>query len=566
MMPRLSFSSITLAAALALAPVTQAQAQASAGSYLAARHASFFADFDKAVIYYIRALAQDPQNPVLLENAISAYVGLGKFPQANTLASRMSEVGIQSQVASIVGSAVLVKDGAFDTLVLKHRDGGGIGPLVDGLLLAWGLVGQGNITDAFAQFDSLGEAPGLKNFAMYHKALALTSVGDLESADALFSGREAGPLRSTRRGALAHVEILSQLDRNDDAIDLIDNVFGESLDPGLQVTRMALAGGQTLPLTMARTVQDGASEVFYSVASALQGEASPSYALLYSRAAEFLREDHIEALLMSAEFLEELEQFDLANATYDRVPREDPAFHAAELGRAAALRQAGRDDAAIEVLRQLTETHGQLPAVHITLGDTLRYLERYDEASEAYDAAIALYVDEKPNQWFAYYVRGITHERIGEWPAAEADFRKALDLNADQPQVLNYLGYSMVEQDINLDEALEMIEKAVAARPNSGYIVDSLGWVLFRMGKYQEAVVHLERASELEAVDPIVNDHLGDAFWAVGRKIEAEFQWHRALSFDPTEDDAKRIRRKLEVGLDKVLEEEGTAPLQLAAD
>jgi len=565
-MPRFSISSLALAAVVALAPITSAQAQASAGSYLAARHASFYADFDKAVIYYIRALAQDPQNPVLLENAISAYVGLGKFEQADVLARRMQEVGIQSQVASLVESAALIQAEDYDATVLKHTDGGGIGPLVDGLLLSWGLVGQGKFTDAIAQFDALSEQPGLKNFAMYHKALALVSVGDLEGADGLFSGRDAGPLRGTRRGALAHVEVLSQLDRNKDAIDLIDSVFGESLDPGLRATRMALMDGQTIPLSMVRNVQDGAAEVFYSVASALQGEASPSYALLYSRAAEFLRPDHIEALLMSAEFLEELEQFDLANATYDRVPREDPAFHAAELGRAAALREADRDDAAIEVLRQLTETHGQLPAVHISLGDTLRYLERYEEASEAYDAAIALYEEDQRSQWFAYYVRGITHERIGEWPAAEADFRKSLDLNANQPQVLNYLGYSMVEQDINLEEALAMIETAVAARPDSGYIVDSLGWVLFRMGKYQEAVGHLERASELEAVDPIVNDHLGDAYWAVGRRIEAKFQWHRALSFDPTEEDAKRIRRKLEVGLDKVLEEEGAPPLQLAAD
>jgi len=287
---------------------------------------------------------------------------------------------------------------------------------------------------------------------------------------------------------------------------------------------------------------------------------------LYSRAAEHLRPDHIEAILMSAAFLEELEQYDLAKATYDRVPRDDPAFHAAELGRAAALRRAGREDAAIEVLRQLQETHGELPTVHVTLGDVFRRLERYDEAGAAYDKAINLFASESRNQWFAYYVRAITRERTDRWAEAETDFRKALELNPNQPQVLNYLGYSLVEKNIKLEEALAMIEKAVEAEPNSGYIVDSLGWVLFRMGKYDQAVGHLERAAELEAVDPIVNDHLGDVFWAVGRKIEAEFQWNRALSFEPTEEDAKRIRRKLEVGLDAVLEEEGEPALQLAAD
>ncbi len=165
---------------------------------------------------------------------------------------------------------------------------------------------------------------------------------------------------------------------------------------------------------------------------------------------------------------------------------------------------------------------------------------------------------------------GLSHERTDEWSDAEADFRKALELRPDQPQVLNYLGYSFVEMRINLDEALDMIERAVAAEPDSGYITDSLGWVLYRLGRYEEAVVHMERAVELMPVDPVINDHLGDVYWAVGREREAEFQWHRALSFiDPeetTEADPDRIRRKLEVGLDAVLEEEGAPPLQVAND
>ncbi len=174
------------------------------------------------------------------------------------------------------------------------------------------------------------------------------------------------------------------------------------------------------------------------------------------------------------------------------------------------------------------------------------------------------------SQWFSYYARGISHERLGDWPNAEADFRMALELNPGQPQVLNYLGYSMVENNINLDEALEMIEDAVAARPDSGFIVDSLGWVLYRLGRFEEAVGHMERATELMPVDPVVNDHLGDVYWSVGRKTEAQFQWMRALSFidDSTAADAKpdRIRAKLSQGLDAVLAEEGEKTLQVAND
>ena len=189
----------------------------------------------------------------------------------------------------------------------------------------------------------------------------------------------------------------------------------------------------------------------------------------------------------------------------------------------------------------------------------------------AYDKALELTDETARTLWFLHYVRGISHERLGNWPEAEADFRAALEIRPDQPQVLNYLGYSLVEKQIKLDEALEMIERAVAARPDSGYIVDSLGWVLYRLGRYDEAVGHMERAVELMPVDPVVNDHLGDVYWAVGRYREAEFQWKRALSFiDPddviSEADPDRIRSKLEVGLDQVLSNEGAPPLKVAND
>jgi len=293
---------------------------------------------------------------------------------------------------------------------------------------------------------------------------------------------------------------------------------------------------------------------------------------LYSRTAEYLRDDHIDALLLSAGLLEQMEQFELATKTYARVAADDPAYHAAELGRAEALRRADKPDAAIEVLQALTKSHGDLPIVHSSLGDALRSQEDYEGAVASYDAALALYDGAaERTQWFIYYARGISHERLSDWPKAEADFRKALELNPDQPQVLNYLGYSLVEKQVKLDEALDMIERAVAARPDSGYIVDSLGWVLFRLGRYEEAVGHMERATELMPIDPIVNDHLGDVYWSVGRHLEARFQWKRALSFvdygDASQEaDPVRIRRKLEVGLDQVLQEEGAPPLRVADD
>ena len=207
----------------------------------------------------------------------------------------------------------------------------------------------------------------------------------------------------------------------------------------------------------------------------------------------------------------------------------------------------------------------------MSVGDLSRQMERFSDAVTAYDRAIAIYEELAQEQWFVHYARAISLERLGDWPKAEAGFRKALELNPDHPQVMNYLGYSLVEKQIKLDEALDLIERAVAAEPNSGYIVDSLGWVLYRLGRYDEAIVHMERAAELMPIDPVVNDHLGDVLWAVGRYNEAEFQWKRALSFvdeeNPSPDvNPDRIRRKLEIGLYDVLQEEGAEPLRVVEE
>ena len=328
----------------------------------------------------------------------------------------------------------------------------------------------------------------------------------------------------------------------------------------------ALEAGEVLTFDIVTSASDGMAEVFQSVASALNGDAADQYTLSYIRTADYLRPGDTDTILLMASLLEQLDQYDLATRAYDQVARDDPSFHAAEMGRAEALRRAGRSDAAIKVLQQLAESHAEIALVHQTLGDALRRLERYDEASQAYDQAVALHEIPDRQHWILYFARGITHERSDRWPLAEADFRLALELSPDQPQVLNYLGYSLVELRQNLDEALGMIESAVQARPDDGYITDSLGWVLYRLGRFDEAAVHMERAAQLTPTDPIISDHLGDVYWAVGRTLEARFQWRRAMSFDPEEDDVIRIRRKLEVGLDRVLEEEGAAPLAVAND
>lgn len=569
MLHRLMTSAAVLAVSLTMAG--PGSAQSNSGAYLAARSAAMQSDFEQAASYFTQALARDPRNSSLMESVVVSQLALGRVDRAVPVAQALLNLGQPSQIAQLVLTANMILEEDYEGLLATTPEGEGVGPLVDGLIKAWALMGAGRVNDALAAFDSVSEEPGLQGFALYHKAMALASVGDFEGAEEIFSADTTGAVVQTRRGVLARAEILSQLDRAAEALELLQRMFNGATDPEIEQVIAALNQDTPVPFRHITSVRDGFAEVFYSVAAALRSEAGPEYTILYAQVALTLRPDHVDGLLLTADLFETLEQYAQAIAVYKRVPANDPAYHAAELGRADALHRSDRPEASIEVLEQLARSHGHLATVHSALGDALRQQDRFAEAVAAYDKAAALVDDRGGPSWFLYYARAICHERLENWEAAEADFRSALEINPGQPQVLNYLGYSLVEKQIKLDEALEMIERAVAASPDSGYIIDSLGWALYRLGRYEEAVPHMERAVELMAVDPVVNDHLGDVYWAVGRKREAEFQWTRALSFvdedDPmSEAKPERIRRKLQVGLDAVLAEEGAEPLQVARD
>ncbi|MCL3881820.1 tetratricopeptide repeat protein [Marivita sp. GX14005] len=560
---------IAMIALLGFAFASGAGAGTLSGDYLAGRQASFDGDIEAAARHYGRAIMHDPENPTILERAALAEISLGNIPRAAELAVAITGDGQRSQVAHMALVAQTAADQDYATLAEMLSDQRGVGPLVDGLLLAWATLGTGDMSAALGTFDEIAAQQGMRGFALYHKAIALASVGDFEGAVTILDQAGASGMQMTRRGVMAHAEMLSQLERNEEALALLDQVFGQDLDPGLRDMKSALEAGTAMPFTHIRSAKDGLAEVFYTLAAALATEANDEFTLLYARVAEYLRPNHVDAILLTAGLLDDLGQSELAVKAYGRVPVDHPAYHAAELGRAAALSDSDKTDAAIEVLERLSKTHASEPVVHSTLGDMMRRLERYEDAVSAYSRALELVEKRGDTEWFLHYARAISYERIGNWDKAEADFRAALELNPEQPQVLNYLGYSLVEKQIKLDEALDMIERAAAARPESGYIMDSLGWVLYRLGRYEEAVTHMERAAELMPVDPVVNDHLGDVYWAVGRKTEARFQWRRALSFasfgtNAEEVDPDRIRAKLSAGLDKVLADEGKKPLQVA--
>lgn len=537
-------------------------AQAELGAYLAGRQAAVANDFAAGTRYFGTALQADPGDPVLLESTLTSFVALGDFDKAEVMARDMVRRRLPSQIADLVINVADAKTGNWYGIFEALESGRSVGPLVDGLTQGWAHMGSGNIRRALAQFDQVIETDNMTTYGITHKAYALASVGDFDGAEALFSARP--DMQYSRKSAIAHIEILSQLGRNPQALALLDDIFGTQPDAAVAALRAALVSGQAVPFAAVPTPQAGLAEVYITVAGLMQTDTPDTFTLLFARAATALAPDDTPAVLMTAGLLEDLGQYDLANAAYTGVARDDPAFASAELGRADVLRAAGKRDAALEVLEALARAYPDMPRVFAAKGNLLREADRPGDAKAAYTRALALYDDSAPAKWVVFYARGIANHQLDLWPEAEADFRAALALQPANPQVLNYLGYSLVERGEKLDEALAMIERAVAALPDNGAIVDSLGWVLFRLGQYDDAVEILERAATLEPVDPVINDHLGDVYWAVGRSIEARFQWQRALSFNATEADAQRIRDKLDRGLDLVLIDEGKDPIRLA--
>jgi len=560
------------AVVLSIAIAGPLAAQSAAGAYLAGRSAAVNSDYKEAAQYYTQALARDTQNVELMESATLAYLSLGRVERALPLARQMEALGQQSQVAHMAITANLANSGNYAELLTRESGTAGIGPWVDGLVKSWAHLGAGDRDAAMTLFDKLSQEPGIRGFVQYHKALAHASIGEFAEAEAIFASDYVGAVGQTRRAAVAYAEVLAQLGRFDDAISLLTDNFPIGPEPERDQMLAKYRSGQAGAFEFVTGPKDGIAEVYFTFAAVLLSEQAGDYfVLLYARTARFLRPDHADALLLTAGLLENLRQFDLAIEEFKALPAGHPAYSAAELGRAGSLRRSDRAEQAVEVLEQLARSHGDQAQVHSTLGDLLSAQKDYPAAIAAYERALELTPPEEEARWILFYARGIAHERSDNMDGAEADFRAALAIRPEQPQVLNYLGYSLVEEQRNLDEALGMIELAVEKSPQSGYIVDSLGWVLYRLGRYEEAVVQMEKAVQLLPVDPVVNDHLGDVLWAVGRDREAEFQWRRALSFiDPddtaSEADPDRIRRKIDVGLDVVLDEEGAEPLSVADD
>jgi len=539
------------------------------GAYLAARVAEVDNDLDDAIIYYRKALAYDPDNQLLQQSLMLALISEGRFDEALPYADKLKNV---PEVERLSRLALAIDDfrkkdyRAAETWLVFNEESD-LDGLIAKVMVAWAKLGRDDKNGAIAALDELAGPDWYKLFVAYSKGLIAEQAGLNTDADAAYQSAlddaaagSAAP-DTWLRAAEAYAGFLARQGKKDAALAVLDKA--DEFAPGrlpIDDLRARISKGEPVA-RLVSSPSDGASELLLALGSALNRSGGESFVRLYLQYALALKPDSDVVLIQLAGVAEQQQDAERAIDLYKRIPASSPLRRVSQLQLGLNLADLDRRDEAIRQLKVLVDENPDDMRGYLALGGVYASKEDYAGAAKVYDRAVERLEGKKSfvlkdpraaGNWNIYYQRGIAYERLKQWPKAEPNFRKALEIFPNQPQVLNYLGYSWIDMNMNLEEGMEMIRKAVELRPSDGYIVDSLGWAHYRLGEYEEAVRELERAVSLKPDDPVLNDHLGDAYWRVGRRLEATFQWAHARDMKPEPAVLAEVEKKLKEGLPPV--------------
>lgn len=527
------------------------------GSFLASRVAINDQDDEAAVQFLEKAATFDDSSQDLKQDLLAALVSNGRIEDAAKVAREIQDSSTSRNLIGFVKAVQELKKRSWNKVAdaLENVNGADLERILREITLAWALSGERKTDEALAKLAELDGPEWVKVMRDYHAGLIADANGKSEiAAEKLQSVIDNRAVISVLtetyiRAIEARVRNRSKADDAEEAKKTLE--YGMNLLPDhapFALLQESVDADQKLP-PLLTTPQEGVAELFYNISTALRREGGGVFAKSYLQLANHLSPDNDVITVALAELYLRQQNFVKSNTFYDQIPETSPFYRISQLERASNLSRLEKREEAIDGLNALIELEPNDLAGYMVLGSIYSRDKNYREAAETYDKAVAVVGEPKTHHWNLFFRRGIAYERLKEWEKAEPNFIQSLDLSPNQPEVLNYLGYSWIDQGINLDEGVEMIRKAVELRPRSGFIVDSLGWAHYRLGQYEDAVRELERAVQLMPQDPTINDHLGDAYWKVGRKLEATFQWKIALAAKTPPDDPAAIERKLEVGL-----------------
>ncbi|MBU2329631.1 MAG: tetratricopeptide repeat protein [Alphaproteobacteria bacterium] len=529
-----------------------------AGAFLAARTAETDRDYPNAVKFYKKALEFTPNELELQQRLMIALFMNGEFDEGADLAKTLESDPAVERVTSVALGFRAIRDGDYSDALkhFKYEGPNDLDRLMNQLLIAWAMVGDGKGKEALMLVQELEGPSWYGIFRNYNAGVIAAQTGDIDAARKALTDtvtdRNGGATApdTFARAVMALSTLEAGAGNKQKALDAL--AAGDELITNFapfKALRDEIEAGRQPDPIVANAVQ-GAAGVLFSIGGALNREGAEDTVMLYLQLSHALDKDAADTLVLLGGIAENAKQPEKAIAFYRQVPETSPMRRISELQLGLTLAETGKVKEAREHLQGLIASDPNDVRSYLAYGSVLSDSKDYGAMADNYDKAIEI-IGQTParNHWSVYFQRGIAYERLKKWDKAEPNFSKALELNPDQPQVLNYLGYSWVDMNRNLQEGLEMIKKAVELRPDDGYIVDSLGWAYYRLGRFDEAVVELERAIELRAGDATINDHLGDAYWRVGRKLEATYQWKRALASEPEEAEVPKIQAKINKGL-----------------
>ena len=509
-------------------------------AYLIALVAQDQHDYADSLAFYQAALAQDPTNGEIAGHLFVLAIVNGKFDIATKLIEPLLTANPSAPLVNLTAIVEATKagdlvDARAAAARLPRQD---VYRVTGALARAW--LATDRPAGAEPALKELESVRGFGEVAALHRALILDQAGDLPEAEAAYRNAlgEGAPVRVVQLAA----NFLERVGKPDEAAALYPRYLGAT---EAELGYPAPGGG--IPAPLVTDTKAGLAEALFDLGNLMNGADAPNLALLNARLALELQPDFPEARIVLAQAFEGVKRPDLARAAYAGIDPATTLGWTARLRIAALEQQAGDGDQARADLKTLATEHPDRPEPLVELGNSLNADKQYAAAIEAYNQAFTRIKEPDTSGWWGlYYTRGTAYERSRNWPKAETDLRKALALEPNQPSVMNYLGYSMVDRGDRLPEALKLIKGAVSQRPNDGYIVDSLGWAYYRLGDYKNAETTLEHAVELKPADPEINAHLGDAYWQGGRRDEARLQWQRALGLNPEPDLARAIEAKLD--------------------
>lgn len=509
--------------------------------FLVGRFAMSDADPQTAATQFLRALAARPDDAELRDQAFIASLIAGRS-EAVQLARDMPD----SQAALLLLGEVEIRAGHWAAAEQRFQElpRQGLTQLLQPLLVAWAQQGAGHTDAALATLHPLLDGQRFRGVYALHAALIADLAGRTADASRLYHVAQVEFGGTNLRLAQILASWEARRGHPEEARHLLTAMAGDT--PEMTIALPALIAAAATPPV--RSAADGIAEAYLALAATLRQQDADDFAMVLLRLALDLRPDFTAARIVATDILEGEQHYETALQMLMPVSASDPLIPVIRLQRAMLADQLGHSDEAMQALQGIAHDYPDSPLPAMRQGDLLRGKQRFTEAIAAYTRAIERIKSPGQDNWLVFYDRGMCYDRAHQWPKAEADFKHALSLSPDQPYVLNYLGYTWADMGVHLAEARAMIDKAAQRRPNDGAIVDSEGWAMLRQGQTADAVKTLERAVELEPEDPQINGHLGDAYWAAGRRLEATYQWRRALTFHPEPDDAAKLEAKLQSG------------------